>query len=143
MNAIDFDQPDTAKGIGSEISESARALVLRVRETAIVDVGSLEQAVIDRQLLGDMMKQVTTFFAPFKSKAHELHKMLCAAEAAILNPLAKIDGEKRTAIRLFKAEQDRIREERERVATEARRREEEARALEAAAAHERAGEPEV
>lgn len=138
---LDFNQPDTAKVVGRELETTSQSLVLRLDgDHTIADIVDLEQAVSDRQLLGDAIKRVEEFFAPFKKMAHDLHKALCNRESEILAPLQRIDGLKRGAISLFKAEQDRIRADREREIAEQQRRDAEARASAEAAALERAGD---
>lgn len=141
-NVIDFIQPDKAKEVGGELETTSKSLATRLGPTAITDTASLEQAVLDRQAIGDAIKRVEEFFAPFKQMAHRLHKALCDRETEILTPLRRVDTTKRTAISEFKAAQDRIREQRERELAEARRRDDEARAAADAAALEAAGRPE-
>ena len=138
-DVIDFIQPDKAKSIGGEIETTTKSLASRLSQSAVTDLGSLEQAVLDRQAIGDAIKRVQEFFAPFKQMAHRLHKALCDRENEILAPLQRVDVAKRTAISDYKAAQDRIRAARERELADQRRREEEARAAADAAQLEAAG----
>lgn len=130
---VDFIQPEKAKDLGGELAKTTGSLAQRLGPTAITDTRSLEQAVLDRQALGDAITRVEEFFAPFKQMAHRLHKMLCDRETEILTPLKRVDSAKRAAISSYKAAQDQLRQTRERELAEQRRREEEARALEDAA----------
>jgi hypothetical protein len=118
-------------------------LAERLDGGAITGVGDLEQAVLDRQEIGAAAKRVEEFFAPLKTMAHRLHKALCDRENEILGPLMRLDRAKRDAISTYKAEQDRLRREAERVAADQQRRERDAAAAHEAAALERAGEREL
>lgn len=137
---LDFNQPDTAKAVGGDLAADTVALVERVGVVRVLDVPSLEQAVLDRQAIGDSVKRVETFFAPFKSTAHKLHKMLCDRENEILGPLLRLDRAMRDGISTFKAAEDRARQQREREESDRRRREDEERATREAAALEQAGD---
>src|SRR5882724_276818 len=96
---IDFIDPSKANGVGTELATTTTSLVSRLSTTPAVirDTAGLEQAVLDRQTIGDAIKRVEEFFAPFKQMAHRLHKALCDRESEILTPLRKVDGDKRTA----------------------------------------------
>lgn len=141
--AVDFNRPESAKAVGGALADDVLTLVQQLRGATITDPASLEQAVIDRQTLGDMIKKVQGFFAPFKKMAHDLHHALCAREAEIVAPLDTLDRIKREAIRDFKFAQDRLRAAREREAADQQRREEQDRATAMAAEFERAGDPEM
>jgi len=140
---IDFIDPTKAKEVGGELATTTQSLAQRLAATAVTDLVSLEQAVTDRQAIGEAVKRVQEFFAPFKQMAHRLHKALCDRENEILGPLLKLDGTKRTAISDFKAAQDRLRQQRERELGEQQRRDDEARAAAEAAQLESAGEHEM
>jgi uncharacterized membrane protein YccC len=138
---LDFTRPESAKAVGGDLAASTEALTTRLtRSLAVTDVPSLEQAVLDRQSLGDAIKRVQEFFAPLKQMADRLHKAICAREHEVLAPLQRVDGLKRVAIGEFKQAQDRIRAQRERELAEQRRREDEARAAAEAAELEAAGD---
>lgn len=128
-NVIDFIQPDKAREVGGELETTTKSLAQRLSSTTVTDTKSLEQAVLDRQAIGDAIKRVEDFFAPFKQMAHRLHRALCDRETEILTPLKRVDAVKRTAISDYKAERDRIRQAQERELAEQRRREDEARAM--------------
>src|SRR5215471_1263975 len=141
---LDFNQPDSAKTVGSELAATSRSLVATLKLTVpITDTASLEQFVLDRQQLGDAIKRVQTFFEPFKRMAHELHSSLCTREREILAPLQQLDVVKRNAIADYKAKCDRERQQREREEAELRKRDEQDRAIAEAAQLEAAGETEM
>jgi hypothetical protein len=140
---LDFNRPESAKQVGGELATTSQALATRLEQTAVTDLASCEQAVLDRQTLGDAITRVETFFEPFVAMAHQLHKALCDRRTEILAPLKRLDVAKREAIRTFKEAQDRIREQRERELAEARRKEEEARAVAEAAHYESSGDHEM
>lgn len=141
---LDFNQPDSAKAVGREIETTTVSLVTRLRDlTPIADVVGLEQAVADREQIGDAIKRVESFFAPFKEMAHKLHKALCDREREILTPLTTIDSQKRDLIRQFKVAQDRIREAEERRLADEQRQRDQERATHEAAALETSGEHEL
>ncbi len=133
-----------AKGIGLEMETTTRSLASRLDgEQRITSQMACQQAVDDRQMLGDAIKRVEEFFAPFKKMAHDLHKALCNRETDILAPLKRVDTAKRVAISAYKTEQDRLREARERELADQQRREADERAASEAASLERAGEHEM
>lgn len=141
---LDFNQPESAARVGTEIETTALELVSRVKDAAaIVDLRGCEQAVADRRMIGDAVKRVEEFFAPFKDMAFKLHKALCQRENAILAPLKLVDGEKREAIRRYNDAQARIREARERELADQARRDADARAAAEAAVLETAGDSEL
>lgn len=133
-------QPEQAKGIGRDLEATMTGLVLRLGETTVTDLPSCQQAVDDRQAIGDAVKNVQKWFQPFKSAAHQLHKSLCDRENEILGPLLRVDGLIRESIAKYKTEQDRIRRAEESRVAEERRRQEEARLLEEAAVMEAQGD---
>jgi len=138
--AIDLNKPESARVVGEELAATSSLLVTRLRANAITDTATLQQAVIDREQLGELMTRVKDFFAPLKRMADELHKALCAREREILSPLLVLDAAKRDGMSLYKREQDRIRQQREREEAERLRRADEARAAAEAAHHEKAGD---
>lgn len=141
---LDFNSPDSARSIGAELVTTNDSLLQRMAyEHGIRTPRELEQAVVDRQMLGDAIKRVESFFAPFKKMAHDLHKALCNRETEILTPLKRVDNAKRVAIQDYKTEQDRIRQLEERRLAEEQRKQAEADAAAAAAALESAGEHEM
>ena len=140
-SALDFNQPDTAKGVGGELEQTSLSLAARVAVASpITDIPSLEQAITDRQMIGEAIHRVEDFFAPFKSMAHKLHRALCDRETDILSPLRHVDAIRRTGISDFKAAEDRARQQRERDLAAERRRQDEERATREAAALESSGE---
>jgi hypothetical protein len=141
--AIDFNQPESAKAIGGELATTAQALASRLAGTAVTDLASLDQAVRHRQQLGEAAKRVSEFFAPFKGMAHKLHKALCDRENEILGPVLQRDREIARAIGDYKDACDRARAAREREEAERQRIEQQTRAAVEAAALENAGEREM
>jgi hypothetical protein len=137
---LDFNQPDTAKAVGGDLAVDTLALVERVGIVHVCDRPSLEQAVLDRRAIGATVKRVEAFFAPFKTTAHRLHKMLCDRENEILGPLLQLDRAMRDGISTFNANEARERQQREREESDRRRREDEERATREAAALEAAGD---
>jgi len=141
---LDFNQPESAKHVGAEIEGTALALVSRlIDERPIADVVAFEQVAEDRRQIGDAIKRVEEFFAPFKKMAYDLHRALCGRESSILGPLQTLDVVKREQMRRFKAEQDRIREAEERRQADEQRQREQARAAAEAAALETSGDHEL
>lgn len=140
---LDFNKPDTAQTVGTELATTAGSLVSRLAGATVTDIASCEQAVLDRQQLGEAKKRVEEYFAPIKKMAYDLWKALCARENAIVEPIERLDGQKRDAIRTWNTEQTRIREAEERRRAEEQRREDEARATTEAAALEQAGDHEL
>jgi hypothetical protein len=140
MTVVDFNQPDTARGVGGELAADTTALVTRVGVVHVGDHTSLAQAVLDRQAIAESVKRVQAFFEPFKSSAYKLHRMLCDRENEILGPLLRLDKAMREGISAFKAAEDRARLQRERDESERRRRDDEERAAREAAHLEAAGE---
>jgi hypothetical protein len=139
-NVVDFIDPAKAKEIGGDLEQTTTTLARRLASVQIADAASCQQAVLDRQTIGDMIKNVEGFFAPFKSMAHKLHKALCDRESEILAPIRMVDGKLRSAIGNYALEQAREREARERALADQRRKDDEARAAQEAAQLEAAGE---
>jgi hypothetical protein len=133
-------KPEIAETIGGELVLTTQSLVSRLAITAVTDLASCEQAVMDRQTLGAALKNVDAFFQPFTSMADKLHKALTGRRAQIKAPLERLDGIKRNAIQAFNDAQTRIRQARERELAEQRRREDQDRAAAEAAQLEHAGE---
>jgi hypothetical protein len=140
---LDLARADSAKDVGGELATATQALALRLRDSRITDLVTLEQAVADRRALGEALKRVAAFFAPLKKMAYDLHKALCDRENEVTTPLKTLDEVKRRAIGDFKAAQDRIRQQQEQVLADARRRDEQDRAAATAAQLERSGEAEM
>lgn len=126
--------------LGTDLEQETKLVVVRLANVAIHSTPDLSQAVLDRQDLGTRAKAVADFFRPFKDMAHKLHKGLCDRENEILGPILALDLRLKRAITDYKTEQDRIRQEAERVEADQRRRDEEARLLAEAAQLEVAGE---
>ena len=138
---LDIYNPASAAGVGVELAATSTSLAATVRANgAILDLVSLEQAVRDRQQLGEMIKRVEEFFAPVVTLAHQLHKGLLARKQTILDPLEAADAERRDAIRVFKAAEDQRRRDEEQRLADAQRTEREQAAAREAAALESAGE---
>jgi hypothetical protein len=133
-------QPELAQRLGTDLQQQALTLSAKFRGLAITDTQSCQQAVLDRQEIGERVKVVERFFEPFKSMAHKLHRALCDREKEILGPLMIADTELRTTIQTFTADQDRMRRQEEARLADERRREDEARQLAEAALLEQAGE---
>ena len=142
-NVLDFNRPDTVKAAGGELEQTTVDLVQRLIVCEVTDIASCEQAVLDRQALGEAHKRVEAWFAPVKKAAHDVWKMICAREAAVLAPIDTLDRQKQAAIRMWKAEQDRLREQRERELAEEQRTLDEARVAAEAAALEASGDHEM
>jgi hypothetical protein len=140
METIDLNSPHAAQTVGGELVSTTTQLVARLQDTAITTQGDLQQAVMDRQQIGDAVKAVEQFFDPLKRMAHQLHKALCTREAGILAPLRKLDADKAHAISDFKRVQDRVRQQREQALAEQQRKDREAEAMAEAATLEHAGD---
>jgi len=139
--ALDVYNPASAHGVGVELAAASTSLAASVRANGpVTDLVALNDAVKDRQAIGDALKRVEEFFAPIKTMAHQLHKAICAREAAIREPLEAADKERRDAIRLYKEEADRVRRAEEQRIAEAQRQAREQDAAREAAALESAGE---
>ena len=139
-NVLDFNQPDTAKGVGGELEAVTGALVARVGVVTVSDRASLTQAVLDRQQIGETIGGVEAFFAPLEKAAYKLHKMLCERENEVLAPLVTLDRAIKAGISTFKAARSAPPAARARGSRQRRRREDEARAADEAAALEAAGD---
>jgi hypothetical protein len=140
---IDLNRPDSAREFAGELATASNALARQLKETRISDRASLEQAVTDRQTLGDRIKFVKDKIAPVKSSAHRTWKMLCDLEAEILAPLVRLDTEKKNAIAVYVAEEEQARAARERVLAEEQRRADQDQAAHVAADYEQRGDPEM
>jgi hypothetical protein len=140
---VDLIQPDLAQRLGPDLQKETQALVVRFSEIAVIDRSSCQQAVLDRQEIGDRMKRVEAFFEPFKSMAFKLHKAICSREGEILAPLKALDTRLRDGIQAFTAAEDRKRRDEEQRLAEERRREEEVHQLAEAAQLEAAGDTEL
>jgi len=143
--AIDFNEPESARGVGADLATTSTSLTTRLAlaDETITELGSLEQAVLDRQAIGDAVKRVQEFFAPLKQMADKLHKALCQREHEILGPLLTLDRAKRNAISEYKDAQDLARMKRERAIADAQHVEQQSRAAAEAAALESAGDHEM
>jgi len=130
---LDVSNPDSAKRVGLELATDAQSFAARLADCTIRTVQDLEQAVLDRQAIGEFRARVVAYFKPTKALAYQLHRNLCSNESDILTPLEALDRQKAAAIATFKASQDRVRQEAER-AEQLRRQQE----LQTAAAHEAA-----
>lgn len=136
--------PDLALQAGAELEASTMSLAQRLRTSVeIHDTVALEQAVHDRQSLGEMIARVEEHFEPLTKAAYHTHRLLCDRRRDILAPLQKVDSMLSSAISRFKTAADREREAREQAESEQRRRDEQERAAAAAAALESSGQPEL
>jgi hypothetical protein len=143
-SVVDFNQPDAAKRVGTDLETTATSLAVRVRETpAVVDKASLEQAVLDRQSIGEAIGRVEDFFKPLKGMAYQLWQALIAREKEILTPLRAVDCEKVDAIKAFNEAEERDRRRREAEEAAQRLRDYQAQAADEAAALEQQGEKEL
>lgn len=132
--------PDT---VGDELRDDALQLVQRIGNDPLQSTVDLEQAVIDRELIGGAIRRVEQFFGPLKKMAYDLHRAICDRENAIAKPLRALDKQRAGAISAYKALRDRERDEREQALSEQRRREAEAHAAAEAAQLEARGQPEL
>ena len=135
---------DFARSAGAELEDTTMALARRLRTNlALRSTADLEQAVLDRQDLGEHLKRIEQYFeAPIKS-AHQTHKLLCDRRRELMEPLQKVDRIISTAISEYKAAKDREREAQEREQAEQRRKDEQTRAAAEAAALESQGQSEL
>ena len=67
--------------VGAELAVTSLSLVDRLGAIEVTDRASLEQAVLDRQQIGEATKRVQEFFRPLKQMADRLHKALCEQPA--------------------------------------------------------------
>jgi hypothetical protein len=137
MSAIALPDPQT---LGDDLAEQTTALAARVSAGAILTVDDHQQAIDERQELGEALKRVQQYFAPIKKMAHTLWRELCDRENAILDPLRARDLERAQAIGAYKAVADAARREAERHEAERRRQENERHAIAEAAMLERGGD---
>jgi hypothetical protein len=138
---LDVYNPASAAGVGVELAATSTSLAATVRANgAVVDLVSLDRAVKDRQAIGNAIAQTEVFFAPLVASAHQLHKAILARKQTILDPLEAADAERRQAISAFKAAEDQRRRDEEQRLADAQRTEREAIAAREAAALESAGE---
>lgn len=135
--------PAPEQQVGTELTLSARELTDRIGSAPIATLGDCEQAVIDRQLIGDLIKRGGEYFDPLVQSAHHTWRMLCDRRNEFLHPLQRRDDERRQAIGDFKIARDRERQAHEREIAEQQRREREAQATAEAAALETAGDPDM
>lgn len=137
---IDFNQPSTALTVGADLADTSMSLAQRLRVCAVVDNPSCEQAVLDRQAIGDAIKKVEAFFEPLVAMAYKLHHTLCDRRSEILEPLKRVDAMKRSAITDYNARREQEREAEERQRADQQRRADQDRAASEAAALEQAGD---
>lgn len=111
----------------------------RAKAATITDEHSYHAAA--ELLLGikDLRKKIAETFDPHCRRAFEAHRALTKEKADAEAPLTQAETIIKNAIRLFDAEQDRIRREQQRIADEAARVAAETEALERAAALEAEG----
>ncbi len=132
---LDINAPERAvSGISAELLPVTQSLADRLADVQVTDLASCNQAVLDRQLLGDTIKRVTAFFAPYKAMADKLHKTLCTGERDINAPLLALDTALRDAITQFHVAEQRARQAREQALADEQRRDREQRAAAEAAA---------
>src|SRR5262245_48380436 len=124
---IDFNSPDGVKTAGGDLEAAGLSLTAGIALAPIAALEDVKQAVRERQAIPQFQRRVAEYFAPLKSTAYRLHKMLCDREREILDPLERVDRAKQALIRDYKAAEDRARRERERAAAEQARHEAEAR----------------
>lgn len=143
LTVAHFD-PDLALQAGAELEETTMSLAQRLRTSVeIRDTVDLEQAVADRQSIGDAIARVEDHFEPLTKAAYHTHRLLCDRRKDILAPLQKVDQVLSRAISAYKLAADREREAREQALSEQRRKDEQERAASAAAALESSGQPEL
>jgi hypothetical protein len=131
--------PSDVQALADQEKRDALSFV-EANKVAVVDLGTLQQAVDTRAAIGKRKTSIVEKLAPPKSWAFKLHRWFCDLEAAALAPYDELDTYERQQITAYKAEQDRQRQARERELAEERRREDQARAAAEAAALESAGE---
>ena len=112
-------------------------------QIAVVDLVTLEHAVQLRARIGEKQKAISEKLAKPKAWAYGLHRWFCELEKTALHPLDTLDKYEAQQIRVFKQQQDRERQQRERELADEQRREREARAATEAAQLESAGEVEM
>jgi len=141
--ALDIN-PELVRNHGSELEETTMSLARRLRtDVRIQTTADLEQAVVDRQEIGDAMHRVEDFFeAPIKS-AYQTHRVLCDRRRDVLAPLVRLDKVLSVAISDYKAAKDREREAHERELAEQQRKDDQERAAAEAAALESSGQTEL
>lgn len=137
---LDVSNPASANTVGTELATITDHLTTQLADCTVTDHASLEQAVSDRQAIGDAAKRVEAYFKPLKDMAHKLHRAICDRENSITGPLLQLDRHKVLAIAAYKRAQDELRAQQERAQAEARRREDQTRAAAEAAALETDGE---
>lgn len=133
-------QPEIAQSLGRDLEAQTQLVVVKLANVKVATVADCQQAVLDRQDIGERIKTVETFFEPFKSLANKLHKSLCAREKEILAPLHALDSQLRLAIGGYKQDEDRRRRDEEQRQAQIQRQAEEARLTEEAAQLEASGE---
>jgi len=143
QTATVLDFPPISPDVVAREADEAKRLALAfvdANKVAVVDDASLERAAAIRTAIGEKVKGIEAQLSKPKAWAYGLHKWFCGLETAAASPYLQLDAYERDQIREWKAEQDRVREARERELADQQRREQEIRASTEAAAHERAGD---
>jgi len=137
---LDFNAPDTAKAVGSDLADASMTLAQRLRGCTVTDAVSLQQAVDDRQTIAATLDQIGHYFDPLIAMAHKLHKTLCDRRSEVAEPLKRVDTMLRAAISAYHDDETKRRQLLEREASERQRKEQQDRAAAAAADLETSGE---
>jgi hypothetical protein len=124
----------------ADVAKQHAVAFVEQNKIAVTDRASYERAAQIRTAIGEKLKGIEAQLEKPKSWAHGLHKWFCTLESAAKAPYLQLDAYEREELRVYKAEQDRLREVRERELAEQQRRQDESRAAAEAAAHERAGD---
>lgn len=132
--------PDKAATLGTDLDTANRLVVSKLANVKIASDADLQQAVLDRQDLGDRAKRVSEFFKPFKDMAYKLHKTLCDRENEVLGPILTLDRTLASLMSAYKAAKDRERRAEEQRIAEERHKVEQTRLLEEAAVLEAQGD---
>ena len=134
--------PADVAQIAAEAERDAVSFVA-LNKVDVVDLGTLEHAVVIRTQIAEMKASVVDKLKKPKAWAYGLHRWFCDLENGASKPLDDLDTYERQQISAFKADQDRVRADRERELAEQRRREEQDRAAATAAAWEANGHREM
>lgn len=125
-SAIELKLPPEILGPGSEYEERRLALrkdwqpvVERAKQVQVIDAATCEEAVNLGRTLQVATKEVETFYKPIKSQIDALKRPILAAENEDNLAISTQKNQLGSQITKFNAEQQRIRDEQERVAREA------------------------
>lgn len=108
------EQPEARSQAGIE-QAIATSLAVAQKATALAITTPEAYTVAGEEIirLAAERRRRVEFFAPMKSAAHEAHRQICAKEKEALDPLDRATKALESGIRDFRAEQERIRAERQ------------------------------